>query len=52
MGKPTLVGDFIGFVRHEKKWWMIPLLAVLVILGLLAVFASSSPLSPFIYTFF
>jgi len=31
---------------------MIPLLLVLVIVGLLAVFASSSPLSPFLYTLF
>ena len=52
MAKPSLIGDFLGFIRHEKKWWMIPLLLVLVIVGLLAVFASSSPLSPFLYTLF
>jgi uncharacterized membrane protein YjdF len=52
MSKPSLVRDFIGFVRHEKKWWLIPLLAVLVIVSLLAIAASSSALSPFIYTLF
>ena len=52
MGRPSLIGDLLGFVRHEKKWWMLPLLALLLVLGLLAVFATSSPLSPFIYSFF
>jgi hypothetical protein len=52
MGKPTLIGDFIGFIRHEKKWWMIPLVLVVVTLGLLSVFATSSPLAPFIYSLF
>jgi ethanolamine transporter EutH len=52
MGRPTLIGDFLGFVRHEKKWWMIPLVIVLVVAGLLAIFATSSPLSPFIYSLF
>jgi hypothetical protein len=52
MGKPTLLGDFIGFIRHEKKWWLIPLMVVLAVLGALAVFTTSSPLSPFIYSLF
>jgi hypothetical protein len=52
MGKPSLLGDFIGFIRHEKKWWMIPLMIVLAVLGALAVFSTSSPLAPFIYSLF
>ncbi|MGE5360925.1 MAG: DUF5989 family protein [Bacteroidales bacterium] len=51
MRRPTLVGDFLGFVRHEKKWWMIPLVLVLIVAGLLAV-ATSSPIAPFIYSLF
>ena len=50
--KPSLFGDFLGFVRHEKKWWMIPLVSILIVAGLLAVFASCSPLAPFIYSLF
>ena len=52
MGKPTLIGDFLGFIRREKKWWMVPLVLVLITVGLLAAFATSSPLSPFIYSLF
>jgi hypothetical protein len=50
--KHTLVGDFVGFIRHEKKWWLIPLTVALVLVGLLSIFATASPLSPFIYSLF
>jgi hypothetical protein len=52
MAKQSLVRDFIAFVRHEKKWWLVPLLAILLLVGVLIVFAQSSPLAPFIYPFF
>ncbi len=52
MPKPSLIGDFIAFIRHEKKWWLLPLVAVLLAIAALAVFASSSPLAPFLYTLF
>lgn len=52
MAKPSLIGDFIGFIRHEKKWWMIPLVLVIVGLGLVSVFVTSSSLSPFVYSLF
>ncbi len=52
MAKQSLVREFFAFIRHEKKWWMIPLVMVLLIVGLLIVFAGSSPLAPFIYPLF
>ena len=52
MAKQSLVREFIAFIKHEKKWWMIPLIAVLLIVGLLIVLGSSSPLAPFIYPLF
>ena len=52
MAKQSLTRDFIAFIKHEKKWWMIPLLAILLLVGVLIVFAQSSPLAPFIYPFF
>ncbi|MCG3129171.1 MAG: hypothetical protein CHACPFDD_04081 [Phycisphaerae bacterium] len=52
MAKQSLVGDFIAFIKHEKKWWMIPLLAILLAIGGLIVFAAKSGLGPFIYTLF
>lgn len=52
MAKQSLVKEFMLFVKHEKKWWMIPLIAVLLVVGLMIVFASSSPLAPFLYPLF
>ena len=49
---PSLIREFWDFLKHEKKWWMIPLIAVLLLVGLLIVFASSSPLAPFLYPLF
>ena len=40
-----------GFLRDNKKWWMIPMLAIILILGVL-VLVSGSPVAPFIYTLF
>ncbi len=52
MAKQSLLRDFIDFIKHEKKWWLIPLLVVLLGVSLLIIFAQSSPLAPFIYPFF
>lgn len=52
MAKQSLVREFIAFIKHEKKWWMIPLIAVLLGVALLIVLGSSSPLAPFIYPLF
>ena len=52
MAKQSLIREFFAFIRHEKKWWMIPLVVVLVAAGTLIVFAANSPLAPFIYTLF
>lgn len=49
MAKQSLLKEFFLFIRHEKKWWLVPLLAVLLLVGALIVFAGSSPLAPFIY---
>jgi hypothetical protein len=39
------------FVKHNKKWWLLPILATILLLGLLILF-SSTGLAPFIYTLF
>ncbi len=52
MAKQSLIREFIAFAAHEKKWWMIPLIAVLLLVGVLLVFASGSPLAPFLYPLF
>jgi hypothetical protein len=52
MAKQSLVREFFAFIRHEKKWWMIPLIAVMLVVGAVILFASGSPLAPFIYPLF
>ncbi|MEK6677142.1 MAG: DUF5989 family protein [Planctomycetota bacterium] len=52
MAKQSLVKEFFLFIRHEKKWWLVPLIAVLLLVGVMLVFASSSPLAPFLYPLF
>ncbi|MCC7354644.1 MAG: hypothetical protein IT330_12930 [Anaerolineae bacterium] len=47
-----VVGELFGFLWKRKLWWLIPMVAVLVIFGLLLVFAQASGIAPFIYTLF
>ena len=41
-----------SYMRARKKWWLAPMLVILMALGLLAVFTESSALAPFLYTIF
>lgn len=44
--------EFWSFLRARKKFWLLPMLIVLVVLGALLVFAQGSAVAPFIYTLF
>ncbi|MEW4528974.1 DUF5989 family protein [Maioricimonas sp. JC845] len=48
---PGLLAEFWDFLKYNKKWWLLPILIVLVLLGVLAVL-SSSVVAPFIYPVF
>jgi hypothetical protein len=47
-----LLRDLWSFMKERKKWWLIPIVVMLVLVGMLIVLAQSSPLSPFIYALF
>ena len=47
---PGLLREFAEFVVHNKKWWLIPILLALAVLGLF-VFLSNTAVAPFIYPF-
>ena len=47
-----LIKDLWGFMRVRKKFWLAPIIIVLVLLGALIVFAQGSAVAPFIYTIF
>jgi hypothetical protein len=48
----SLLKEFWLFLRVRKKWWLLPIIIVMVLLGGLLVFAQGSALAPFIYTIF
>ena len=47
-----VVGQIFAYLWKNKLWWLIPMVAVLVLFGLLLLFASASGIGPFIYTLF
>ena len=47
-----VVGELLGFLWARKLYWLIPMIVVLMVFGLLLIFASASGLAPFIYTLF
>ncbi len=44
--------DLWGFLRVRKKYWLVPIILVLLLVGALIAFTSGSALAPFIYTLF
>jgi hypothetical protein len=46
-----VIAEFWCFLRDNRKWWLVPMLVVLLLLGVLVVMAGSG-LAPFIYTMF
>ena len=44
--------DFWMFLKERKKFWLAPVILVLIIIGALIVFGGSSAIAPFIYTLF
>jgi len=47
----SLPQEFLLFLRHNKKWWLLPILVVLLAVAVLAVLAGTGA-APFIYTVF
>jgi len=47
-----VAGQLFSFFLGNKRWWMIPMIVTLFLLGALIVLAQSSAIAPFIYTLF
>ena len=47
-----LMGELWAFMKERKKWWLLPVIVVMVLVGSLLIFAQGSALAPFIYTIF
>jgi hypothetical protein len=48
--QPGLAAELFDFLKHNKKWWLVPILLVLGLFGVLMALASST-VAPFIYPF-
>jgi hypothetical protein len=48
----SLIRELWAFMRIRKKWWLLPIIVVMFLVGSLLVFAQGSALAPFIYTLF
>ncbi|MEI6155280.1 MAG: DUF5989 family protein [Deltaproteobacteria bacterium] len=48
----SILKEFWGFLKTRKKWWLLPIIIMLVLLGLLIVLTEGSAIAPFIYTLF
>jgi Family of unknown function (DUF5989) len=49
--RSSLMGEFIELLKHNKKWWLLPIIVVVLGLGALVLLGGTA-LAPFIYTLF
>jgi hypothetical protein len=52
MSKLQIIADYFAFLKQNKKWWLMPVVIMLLLLGLFIVLSQGSALAPFIYTLF
>lgn len=53
MGRDSgIIGELWAYMRMRKKFWLLPIIVVMLLVGTLLVFAQGSALAPFIYTIF
>ncbi len=52
MSKLLIIKEFWKFIWVKKKWWLAPIIFLLLILGFIIALAEGSVLAPFIYTLF
>jgi hypothetical protein len=52
MSKLQVANEFWEFMKYNKKFWLLPIVITLVLVGALLVLAKGSALSPFVYALF
>ena len=48
----NILFELWDFMKMRKKWWLLPIIIMLVLVGILIIFGQSSAVSPFIYALF
>jgi hypothetical protein len=49
MSKIAIIREFLEFLKVRKKWWLTPIVVMLLLLGALIVLTEGSAIAPFIY---
>ena len=52
MKHSSIFSEYFQFLREEKKYWMIPVVFIFIVIGTLVVLLEGSVLAPFIYSIF
>lgn len=52
MARTSFLREFWDFLRVRKRYWLAPIILILMIFGMLLVFVETSAVAPFIYTLF
>lgn len=48
----NITSELWAFMRVRKKWWLLPIIITMLLVGVLLIFAQGSALAPFIYSIF
>jgi competence protein ComGC len=52
MAKLSILKEIWNFIKHRKRYWLMPIIIILVLVGLLLILTEGSAIAPFIYTLF
>ena len=52
MSKARVLVELWQLLREQKKYWLIPIVVLMVLFGLVLIAAQSTPMAPFVYTLF
>ena len=52
MSKFSILSEVWEFIKHKKRYWLIPIIVVLLLVGTLLFITEGSAIAPFIYTLF
>jgi hypothetical protein len=52
MSKLSIIIELWGYLKVRKKWWLVPIVFFLLLIGIMLILAEGSAVAPFIYTLF
>jgi len=50
--KFAILAEFLGFLKTRKKWWLGPIVFIMLLMSMLIILTEGSAVAPFIYTLF